>query len=156
MECHRCPYREKVEGGRYARSRFRRTPCGKCELRECSVRTMEVDLDRPVYLPGGASDGTCEMVPFPEELEVPEPLLPVGVMEELVARLLELPRELRDVVCWRFAGLEYNEIAKRQRITAAGAEARHERAMSMFPELRELFILKTAKARMRNDAALVK
>lgn len=154
MECHRCEHREKVESGKFARSRFRRTPCAKCELREVSVRTMAVDLGRPVYVPGGdgAGEATCEMVPFPEEMVVPERQLPVGVMEELVARLLELPQDVRDVVCLRFMGLEYKEIARRQRITSAGAEARHERAMRLFPELRELFIRKTAKAKMRIGA----
>lgn len=153
MECHRCPHREKVKAGKYARTRFGRTPCAKCDLRESSMRTMAVDLDRPVYLPGGSSDGTCEIVPCPEELEVAEAKLPVVVMEELVARLLTLPLDVRDVVCLRFSGLEYKEIARRQGITAAGAEARHERAMLLFPELRELFILKTARHNIRHGEA---
>jgi len=153
MECHRCEYGEAVKAGKYARTRFGRTPCAKCDLRESSMRTMAVDLDRPVYLPGVASDGTCEMIPCPEELEVTEAKLPVVVMQELVARLLELPQDLREVVCLRFSGLEYKEIARRQRITAAGAEARHERAMGLFPELRELFILKTARHNIRHSEA---
>ena len=156
MECHRCEYREKVKAGKYVRTRFGRTPCAKCELRESSMRTMAVDLDRPVYLPGVGSGSTCEMVPFPVELEVAEAKLPVVVMEELVARLLELPQDVRDVVCLRFSGLEYKEIARRQRITAAGAEARHERAMGLFPELRELFILKTARHNRRHGEAGVR
>ena len=130
---------------------FRRTPCAKCELKEVSIRTMEVDPERPVFVPGqgGLPKASCGMEAFPEEREAEDRSLPVRVMEELVARLLTLPTELRDVVCWRFAGMEYQEIAKRQKITAAGAEARHRRAMRMFPELRELFIVKTARMKLR-------
>jgi DNA-directed RNA polymerase specialized sigma24 family protein len=119
---------------------------------------MEVDPERPVFVPGVVDAGkptrqACTvMVPFPDEVEAEEKSLPVRVMEEMVARLLTLPAELRDVVCWRFAGMEYQEIAKRQRITTAGAEARHRRAMRMFPELRELFIVKTARMKLRQGA----
>lgn len=155
MECHRCKHREDLEAGKFAGMPFRKTPCAKCELREVSLRTMEVDPDRPVYVPGKECDGIrprrdgCEMVPFPEEGDAGDKKLPVSVMEELVARLLTLPQELRDVVCWRFMGKEYQEIARKQRITTAGAEARHRRAMRMFPELKELFILKTSRMKMR-------
>jgi hypothetical protein len=151
MECHHCKHRAEIKAGKYATTRFRRTPCGKCELRENSIRTMEVDLDRPVYDPGkgGPSQPVYDRAPFPEEADATEAKMPVGVMEELVARLLSLPRELRDVVCWRFTGLTYPEIARKQRITTAGAEVRHKRAMRLFPELRELFIAKMARKKMR-------
>ena len=160
-ECHKCPHRQEIDAGKYAKTPFRRTPCGKCELRECSLRTMAVDPDRPVFdpgaqrggtAPGQAGDGLYVDVPFPEEAEAGEAKLPVGVMEELVSRLLSLPQEVRDVVCWRFVGLEYKEIARKQRTTTAGAEARHRRAMRLFPELRELFILKTARHKIRHGA----
>jgi hypothetical protein len=147
MECHKCEHREELADGKYAGIPFRRTPCARCELKQDSTRTMEVDPERPVYVPGGE---TGMPMPCPTEDEAAaEPELPMSVMEELVARLLTLPGELRDVVCWRFAGMEYQEIAKRQRITTAGAEARHRRAMRMFPELRELFVVKTARMKMR-------
>jgi len=159
MECHRCQHREAIEAGKYAKTPFRRTPCAKCELREVSLRTMTVDPERPVFVPGGedgvntpgrsGEESACAMVPFTEEAEGGETKLPVGVLEELVARLLTLPQEVRDVVCWRFLGLEYKEIARKQRITAAGAEARHKRAMRLFPELRELFVLKTLRRGLR-------
>ncbi|MEI6150494.1 MAG: hypothetical protein WCS01_15450 [bacterium] len=159
MECHRCDHREALEAGKYARMPFEKTPCAKCELREVSLRTMEVDPERPVYVVGGevGAEPTCNMVPFPEEAEaeVAEAKLPVDVLEELVTRLLTLPQELRDVVCWRFMGMEYQDIASKQRITTAGAEARHRRAMRMFPELRELFILKTTRMKLRQPAGTV-
>jgi DNA-directed RNA polymerase specialized sigma24 family protein len=118
---------------------------------------MELDPERPVFVPGAEDAGATlwqaggKTAPVPDEPEAAEETsLPISVMEELVGRLLTLPQELRDVVCWRFAGLEYPEIAKRQRITMAGAEARHRRAMRMFPELRQLFIAKTARTKLRH------
>ena len=51
--------------------------------------------------------------------------------------------------------LEYRQKARKQRITAAGVEARHRRAMRMFPELRQLFILKTTRAEMRQGDGVV-
>ncbi len=154
MECHRCQHREALEAGKYAGVPFRRTPCAKCELKEVSLRTMEVDPERPVFVPRreGLPESTCRVEPFPDEAEVEDKSMPVRVMEELVTRLLTLPAELRDVVCWRFAGMEYQEIAKRQKITTAGAEARHRRAMRMFPELSQLFILKTTRMKLRQEA----
>ena len=155
MECHRCKHREDMEAGKFAGMPFRKTPCATCELKEVSIRTMEVDPERPVFVPGRENDGTeprrdvCELLTTAEEEDPGDKKLPLSVMEELVARLLTLPRELRDVVCWRFMGKEYQEIAREQRITTAGAEARHRRAMRMFPELKELFILKTSRMKMR-------
>jgi hypothetical protein len=155
MECHRCKHREDLEAGKYAAVPFRKTPCAKCELKEVSLRTMEVDPDRPVYVVGKDA-GVETTVPCPEEMEATAEIkLPLDVLEELVSRLLTLPQELRDVVCWRFMGLEYKEIARKQKLTTAGAEARHDRAMRMFPELRQLFIVKTARQTMRR-AALIK
>ena len=154
MECHRCPHSEDVAAGKYLNVGFALTPCGKCELLEFSLRTMPLDEDRPAYVPGadGGVEPTCEMVPFPEEEEVEAAKLPVHVMEEFIVRLLALPDDVRDVVCWRFIGLTYPQIADKQRTTTAGAEARHRRAMRMFPELRQLFILKTARQKMRQGA----
>jgi DNA-directed RNA polymerase specialized sigma24 family protein len=115
---------------------------------------MEVDPDRPVYVVGKDA-GVETTVPCPDDVETVEIKLPLDVLEELVSRLLTLPQELRDVVCWRFMGLEYKEIARKQKLTTAGAEARHDRAMQLFPELRQLFIVKTARKTMRR-AALMK
>jgi hypothetical protein len=154
MECHKCEHREDVEAGKYARTPFGRTPCSKCELVEVSTRTVEVDVSRPVFRPGRDNPGMVyEVTSDEEESDMKQVRLPVGVMEEFVERLLKLPDELRDVVCWRFSGLTYPEIGRRQGITTAGAEARHRRAMRMFPELEDLFIAKTVQHRLRLLAA---
>lgn len=154
MECHRCKYREAVAAGTYAGMPFRQTPCARCELREVSLLTMQVEVDRPVYVPGRGVETADKMAPFPEEVETVDGKLPVDVMAELVSRLLALPQEVRDVVCWRFVGMSYPEIARRQRITTAGAEVRHRRAMRLFPELRQLFARKIAKQKMRRRSVV--
>jgi DNA-directed RNA polymerase specialized sigma24 family protein len=110
---------------------------------------MAFDEDRPATGP----EMVCVMKPFDEESDVKEDELPVSVLTDLLVRLMALPSELRDIVCWRFVGLTYPEIGKKHRVTSAGAEARHRRAMRMFPELRELFIVKTAKRKMRRKSA---
>jgi len=155
MECHRCKHRQNIDGGKYAKTPFRRTPCARCKLRECSLRTMPVDPDRPPYVPGAEGVKFHVDVPFPEEAEESRDLMPVDVMRELAARLLALPPKLRNVVCWRISGLTYPQIACKQRVTTAGVEARHRRAMRMFPELRQLFILKTTRAEMRQGDGVV-
>jgi len=149
MECDKCEHAKDVQAGKYAKTAFGRTPCAKCELRENSSRTMQFDEDRPATGP----EMVCEMNPFEEESDVKEDKLPVSVLTDLLVRLMALPRELRDIVCWRFVGLTYPEIGKKHRVTSAGAEARHRRAMRMFPELRQLFIVKTAKRKMRHSTA---
>ena len=156
MECHRCPHREDIDAGKYAKTPFEQTPCADCELREVSLRTMPLDLDRPAFVPGkdGGAESSCDLLPFPEETDVAEGKMPVDVMEAFVGRLLTLPQEVRDVVCWRFMGLTYPEIARKQGITTAGAELRHKRALRLFPELRQLFILKTARPRCRTQQML--
>jgi DNA-directed RNA polymerase specialized sigma24 family protein len=88
-------------------------------------------------------------VPFPEEYEEEEPRLPLSVMSEAVARLMALAPKTRDVVCWRFAGMRYREIARRMGVTVAAAELRHRRALVQWPALRELFAEKAAKQSRR-------
>jgi DNA-directed RNA polymerase specialized sigma24 family protein len=47
---------------------------------------------------------------------VEEATIPVDLIEEFITRLLGLPDVLRDVVCLRFIGLTYSEIARKQGI----------------------------------------
>jgi hypothetical protein len=76
-------------------------------------------------------------------------LLPVEIMSDFVNGMMSLPAELRDVVGWRFQGLQYKEIAERQGTTTQCAEMRHKRALKSWPALQSLFPLKTAKRRRR-------
>ena len=81
--------------------------------------------------------------------------MPVSVLAEFVRQLMALPQDVRDVVCMRVLGLTYREIARRQGLTTAGAEARHERGMNLFPPLRQMFARKTAKVAMRKKQGSV-
>ena len=60
MECHRCKDREDMEAGKYAGIPFDQTPCAKCQLHEVSLRTMPVNPERPVFVPGGMAPGQTE------------------------------------------------------------------------------------------------
>ncbi len=122
---------------------FEETPCGRCELRERSAFTLEFDEERAAAVP------TVGEVPFPEEFEMEEAVLPVSVMSEAIANLMALSSTTRDVVCWRFAGMRYREIARRLGVTVAGAELRHRRALNKWTALRALFTEKSEKQRRR-------
>ncbi|MEI6150415.1 MAG: sigma factor-like helix-turn-helix DNA-binding protein [bacterium] len=153
MECHQCKHRKAVESGRYAVAPYEETPCAKCGLEDASIRTLESDDGRPAFIVG-ADEGTdpLEIVaPMPYE-EPEERLYPISVLTELVQHLMALPQDVRDVVCMRVQGLTYRQIARRQGLTTAGAEARHERGMSLFPPLRELFARKMVKRGLRRKA----
>ena len=158
MECHRCVNQAAVKAGRYRGVAFEMTPCGCCELRE------RVRFEVPYKEDGGLRDdephdeqsfvrrGQVDWssyatvdVPFAEEYEEAEPVLPLAVMGEAVARLMALAPKTRDVVCWRFAGMRYREIARRLGVTMAAAELRHRRALVQWPALRALFAEKAAK-----------
>jgi hypothetical protein len=83
--------------------------------------------------------------------EQEEERLPISVMTEVVVELLNLKPEIRDIVCWRFAGMPYRDIAALQGITVAAAEIRHWRAMKKWPALRALFAAKAAKQARRKS-----
>ena len=146
MECHRCPNRMKIENGEFAQVAYSYTPCAKCELKENSELTMEYipdmesGIENPVVGMGNAGPQTSDCRP-----RTNEELLPLSVMNELVVRLMSMPTEIRDVVCWRFTGMSFVDIAAVQGVTMAGAEARLWRALKKWPELRALFATKLAR-----------
>ena len=159
-ECHTCPHQKDVQAGRYSELPFRETPCGSCELIEDSSRTIEF-ADWRVEDPDGVSGGTevvngrnrpihlaqgwrCDAL---KEEDIPD--IPMDVMREVVTSLLALLPEVRDVVCWRFAGFKYAEIAVLQGTTMAAAEQRHRKAILREPCLKELFPLKVGKQKVR-------
>lgn len=150
MECHRCKNRADVEAGKFARMPFSETPCAKCELKENSEYTMEYDAERGEWtLDSGLSSQRA--VCSGQMAEQEEERLPISVMTEVVVELLNLKPEIRDIVCWRFAGMPYRDIAALQGITVAAAEIRHWRAMKKWPALRALFAAKAAKQARRKS-----
>lgn len=141
MECHKCQERKAIEAGKYSHMNFEDTPCAKCQLKENSAFTLEFDAGRESK--GQKSDSS-----MPEA----ETLVPMSVLNEVVERLLILPPVLRDVVCWRYAGFKYRDIAVLQNVTMAAAEARHRRAMKGWPELKAMFQEKLVKQTKRKKS----
>jgi len=161
MECHRCEHREEIRKRTLARVPFEETPCFKCELKEYSEHTMEYKS----WHDGAAHDPNyfAEATPFDEatedktkgedfSFEEPEDRLPISVMREAMVEFLRLPPEIRDVVCWRFAGMSFKDIAALQGITVAGVEIRLWRAMKKWPALTALFGEKAAKQSRRKNS----
>jgi len=140
MECHKCPNREKVENGEFAQLAYSDTPCAKCQLNENSELTMEFHVEM-----GDARTQDSGLRDQRENAAELEKVLPVSVMSEVVFRLLSLTPETRDVVCWRFAGMSYRDIAILQGVSVAAVEKRHWKAMTKWPALRAMFAMKTAK-----------
>jgi len=153
MECHRCPNRMKIENGDFAQVAYSETPCAKCELKENSDLTMEYipDMESGIENPPSFAEVTADKTVGMEVRmgnigpQTEEKLLPLSVMNELVVRLMSMPTEIRDVVCWRFTGMSFVDIAAVQGVTMAGAEARLWRALKKWPELRALFATKLAR-----------
>ena len=147
MECHRCPHRESIEAGRYARMPFEQTPCAACELKENSAFTMAYDDERKPeginLVPLGKRDVPCPIA------EDDEQTLPLSVMREAITALLLLRPDVRDVVCWRFTGMKYRDIAALHGVTTAAVELRLRRAMRQWPALQVLFAEKSAKQERR-------
>ena len=141
MECHKCEHREAIQKRTLARVPFEETPCFKCELKEYSEFTLEYDPKRETA------------AQKPEFIfEEPEERLPISVMREAMVEFLRMPPEIRDVVCWRFAGMSFRDIAVLQGITVAGAEVRLWRAMKKWPALTALFGEKAAKQSRRKNS----
>jgi hypothetical protein len=148
MECHRCPHADAVEAGAFKDVLFEDTPCAKCELLERPIISFAFDAGRPGY---GLQE---EAVPdeqfyedahFPEEVPEDEDQLPFSVLRDVVSLLLSLPPAMRDIVCWRFSGVTYEEIARRQGVSIAMVEKRQRWAMQRCPVLYELFAVKVAR-----------
>jgi hypothetical protein len=149
MECHRCEHRAAIEAGKFRGVAFEKTPCGRCSLVETSVWTRTVDEG---FL---AAATLVEDIPFDERGDGDGAVLPVAVLEETVALLMTLDPGVRDVVCWRYQGIRYGEIAKRLGVTTAAVEKRHRAALRQWPVLKMLFLEKVAKnARRKNRCGM--
>ena len=152
MECHCCPHHADVEAGKYREVAFETTPCASCELIEEPDFVIAFDNDRPAALPGAPAtrQNYVEDVHFPEEADAePERGEQESMLWELVVTLLKLQPRTRDVICWRFAGFKYRDIAMLQHVTVTAVELRHQKALKRFPLLRSLFPSKVGKRRCR-------
>jgi hypothetical protein len=160
MECHRCVHREDMAAGKFRDVPFEKTPCSQCELVERSEHTIAFDEERG---PGGirlcqGSGGqggqwASAFAKAPADRvgsgEGGDDRVPISVMSEAVAQLLTMPRTLRDIVCWRYAGMKYRDIAAVFGVTTKAIERRHQRALDAWPVWRALFAWKAAKRKRR-------
>ncbi len=136
MRCHTCPHSEAITRGDFNSKPWTELPCATCKLGEDTFYSIPLDPDHP---PAEAID----------VVDGDPTLLPSDVLSQFVQGFLTLPPELRDIVAWRYQGLQYKEIAERQGTSTQCAEMRHKRAIRDWPVLKSLFPHKTAKRRRR-------
>ncbi len=142
--CHNCPVAKGIEAGAYADAEWEAVPCSTCDAADSGGYAMEYDE--------GRQDNRDDEGYRGEHVDESNPtaaMLPVDVMQELVAGLLKLRPELRDVVALRYSKMSYPEIAERQGVSVAAVESRHRQAMAEWPALKALFPNKVAKQQTR-------
>lgn len=149
MYCHTCPHSEAILRGDHDSKPWDEVPCSSCKLGEDTFFSIHFDEEHPPTsdAPWSFKDVSASGLPKINS----SPLIPADVLSEFVTGLLNLPPELRDIVSWRFQGMQYKEIAERQGTTTQCAEMRHKRAMRDWPVLKSLFPLKTAKRQRRQS-----
>jgi DNA-directed RNA polymerase specialized sigma24 family protein len=135
MKCHNCPHSKKVESGAFKNMAFADMPCAACELSEFPEPAIPLN-DEVLLQPAAAAPEEPEHSAF-------------DAIAHIITTILLMPPVLRDVICWRYAGFKYQDIALLQNCTAAAVEARHRRAFNQWPELKALFALKMAKQKRR-------
>ena len=131
MKCHSCPHHEAVKRGEYDSKSWNETPCSGCKLGEDTFYSVPFDEENPPAFADHPPSGSL--------------LIPADVLTQFVQGILSLSSELRDIVAWRYQGVPYKEIARRQGISTQLAEMRHKRALREWPVLKSLFPYKTAK-----------
>jgi DNA-directed RNA polymerase specialized sigma24 family protein len=146
MTCHSCPHAEDILRGDYDSTPWDEMPCADCTLYAVSKRFIPLDEENPP--PEAVYTFHGEELDEPEEVEEPL-MLPADAIEQFLRRFYFLPPEQRDVISWRYQGLQYKEIAARQGVTVSCVEKRHRLAMRDFPALKELFPRKVARQKVR-------
>lgn len=144
MNCHACPHHEAILRGDFNSKPWNELPCSSCKLHENTFFTVPFDEENP---------------PADQALSNPQSsidnhqsaLLPSNVLSQFIQGLLSLPPEQRDVISWRYQGLQYKEIAERQGVTPQCVEKRHRLAMRDWPVLESLFPFKVACSRYRRS-----
>lgn len=142
--CHNCPHAADIAAGKHKHTPWSEVPCADCDPTKTTERPVEYkEWRRSTAIdddPAAGLDAHLDPEAGPEADR-----LPVDVMREIVACLLDLPPVMRDVVSWRYAGMSYVEIAELQGASPQCIERRHRRAMERWPALRSLFPEKAAK-----------
>jgi hypothetical protein len=134
MQCHHCQHAEDIAAGKFKQVPFEETPCAKCDFTDAADQAVDFEDWRGVF----------DEKPSPS-LHV----LPVAILGDVVRLLLSLPPPLRDLVCWRYEGVPYWEIANRLGVRTSVVEKRHQRVMQRVPALKALFIGKAVRHQKR-------
>ena len=157
MLCHKCPHHESIQRGDYSSKPWKDTPCAKCKLGEDTFYSVPFDEEQPIAVagigdPGSAissyTSGASTLKP-----QTPNRLLPEDTIATIIQGLLTLDPILRDIVAWRYQGIPYKEIGRRQGTSTQLAEMRHKRALRDWPALKALFPEKIAKQARRKGGA---
>src|ERR1035437_938885 len=103
MECHLCRYNQAVQEGQYLGVPYADTPCGNCDLTESSSHTLPFN-DEVLHptLEHTSDDGST---------------LPVYVLDEFLAGLMQMTPLMRDTVCLRAGGFTNDEISQKMSVT---------------------------------------
>lgn len=148
MQCHSCPHSDAILRGDFNSKPWNELPCATCKLGENTFYSVPFDeLDPPTPAPGFEFFHPANRLS--EISSRKSVMLPADVLAQFVQGILSLPSELRDIVAWRYQGVPYKEIARRQGTSTQLAEMRHKRALREWPVLKSLFPDKTAKRRRR-------
>jgi len=152
MRCHTCPHHEAVQRGDFSSKPWNTIPCSTCLPGDEVFFSVPLDEENPPVPAPGYSLSPADDDPAIKRRYSSVPLadvMPVEVLAKFIEGLLSLSAELRDIIAWRFLGISYKEIAKRQGTSIQLAEMRHKRALRECPLLRTLFPEKIAKRRRR-------
>ena len=143
MNCHACTHSEAILRGDYDSKPWNELPCATCKLRDDTRFSIPLDEEHP--------PAAAVVHPTSHIQPSTSPLLPADVLSQFVTGLMNLPPEQRDVISWRYQGLQYKEIAERQGVTPQCVEKRHRLAMRDWPALESLFPFKVACSRYRRS-----
>ena len=150
MQCHKCPHIESLNRGDYVSKPWSETPCAQCKLGEDTFYSVPFDEENPPESSVSVSLAQTPAIPGIQSSSVVN--IPSDVMAQFIQGMLTLEPTLRDIIAWRFQGVPYKEIAKRQGTSTQLAEMRHKRALRDWPALQALFPEKLAKQSRRRSS----
>ncbi len=153
--CLKCPHKLATEDGSFDDVPWDDIPCSSCRWIEDTFFSIPYDesedeegrTEIPKSVVTAQINEARNALGDVEEFLAQQ--MPIDVLRELVNRLLSLPPEQRDVVCYRFQGKTYKEIGTLMGVSTQSSEMRHKIAIRDFPALKALFPVKTAKRKRR-------
>jgi hypothetical protein len=145
VKCHSCPHSDAILRGDYNSKPWNELPCATCKLGEDTFYSVPFDEENPPVPVAGCPDHILPQAYGLKPKASGSDMLPAATLASFIQGILSLPSELRDIVAWRYQGVPYKEIARRQGTSIQLAEMRHKRALREWPVLQSLFPYKTAK-----------